>query len=341
MTNQLEMIMKIEVYLHPDMGKGSIKSFIRNWMLVIGMVTGASAYLIYRAVPAIHFCGPALDKAMSVIQPALLFAMLFLTFCRIEPREMRPHKWQIWLLLIQAGLYAILSLILIIFPDADMRCTIEAAMLCMICPTATACAVVTGRLGGSMAGVLSYTVLINLLVAVLIPLMVPLTNPMAGLDFMTASAVILAKVFPLLILPCVLAWIVRYVFPKLHARLLAYTDLSFYIWAVSLTLAIVMSTRYIVRNEDSLTQLVEIAASSALCCAFQFWAGKRIGRKYGCEITAGQALGQKNTVFAIWVGYTFLTPIVSVAGGFYSIWHNCFNTWQLQRVERQKGNQKQ
>lgn len=341
MTNHPEMVVKNEVSLHPVMKKESIRSFIRSWMLVIGMVTGASAYLVYHAIPAIHFCGPALDKTMSVIQPSLLFAMLFLTFCRIEPRDMRPHRWQIWLLLIQTGLYAILSLILIAFPESGMRCAIEAAMLCMICPTATACAVVTGRLGGSMAGVLSYTVLINLLVAVLIPLMVPLTNPMEGLDFMTASALILAKVFPLLILPCVLAWIVRYVFPRLHARLLAYTDLSFYIWAVSLTLAIAMSTRYIVRNEDSQMQLAAIAAASAICCAFQFWAGRRIGRRYGCEITAGQALGQKNTVFAIWVGYTFLTPIVSVAGGFYSIWHNCFNTWQLRRMEQQKGNQKQ
>ncbi|MCI6725792.1 MAG: transporter, partial [Bacteroidales bacterium] len=44
-----------------------------------------------------------------------------------------------------------------------------------------------------------------------------------------------------------------------------------------------------------------------------------------------QALGQKNTVFAIWMGYTFLTPVSSLAGGFYSIWHNIFNAWQLDR----------
>lgn len=324
------------------MKKERITGFLRSWMLVVGMIAGSSAYLVYHAIPELHFCGPVLDRTMAVIQPALLFAMLFLTFCRIEPREMRPHKWQIWLLLIQAVFYAGLSLLLIMFPDIRLRCVIEAAMLCMICPTATACAVVTGRLGGSMAGVLSYTVLVNLLVALLIPLMVPLTNPVEGLDFITASALILAKVFPLLILPCLLAWTIRYLFPVFHAKLLSLTNLAFYIWAISLTLAIAMSTRYIVRNEDSLMQLSCIAIASAVCCAFQFWAGKRIGRRWGCEITAGQALGQKNTVFAIWVGYTFLTPIVSVAGGFYSIWHNFYNTWQLQRREKEKmKNQKQ
>ena len=52
-------------------------------------------------------------------------------------------------------------------------------------------------------------------------------------------------------------------------------------------------------------------------------------------LTAGQALGQKNTVFAIWMGYTFMDPVTSVAGGFYSIWHNCFNTWQLYRRRKE------
>ena len=46
-------------------------------------------------------------------------------------------------------------------------------------------------------------------------------------------------------------------------------------------------------------------------------------------IAGGQALGQKNTVFAIWFAYTFLTPVTAIAGGFYSLWHNLVNTWQL------------
>jgi len=61
------------------------------------------------------------------------------------------------------------------------------------------------------------------------------------------------------------------------------------------------------------------------------------GRKFDDEISGGQALGQKNTVFAIWVGYTFFTPITSIAGGFYSIWHNVFNSWQLYRKNKENG----
>ena len=61
----------------------------------------------------------------------------------------------------------------------------------------------------------------------------------------------------------------------------------------------------------------------------QFWLGRKIGARYEDKITAGQALGQKNTVLAIWIGYTFFTPITAIAGGFYSIWHNVFNSYQL------------
>ena len=318
----------------------TFKKFIRDWMLIIGMLVGAGAYLIYHSMPSLHSAGPMLEAICTHLQPILLFIMLFLSFCKIEPHQMRPHRWQAWLLLIQTALFVGLALLLVwaLRSDgafarriAEARIPIESAMLCLICPTATACAVVTGKLGGNMAGVVTYTILINIAVAFLVPLMVPLLYPMGGMSFGTAFSKILAKVFPLLIMPCICAWIVRYLFPKLHAWLLSYVDLSFYIWAFSLTLAIAMSTRAVVHNEGAPKLLLTIAVISLASCIFQFWAGRSIGAHYGCRISAGQALGQKNTVFQIWMGYTFMNPVTSVAGGFYTIWHNCFNTWQLYR----------
>ena len=78
--------------------------------------------------------------------------------------------------------------------------------------------------------------------------------------------------------------------------------------------------------------LTGIALVSMLCCIIQFAAGRLTGRSIGCRIEASQALGQKNTVFGIWMGYTFWNPIVSVAGGFYTIWHNIHNTRQLYKA---------
>ena len=311
-------------------------NFLKSWMLVIGMVAGASMYLIYHFLPVLHPAGPLLLGFCTHIQPVLLFAMLFLTFSRIEPHELRPHRWQGWLLLIQGGSFVLLALLLVFFPNIPARMGWESLMLCMICPTATACAVVTDKLGGNMAGVLTYTILINIVTAFLVPLFVPLIHPVEGMSFITAFSRILAKVFPLLIMPALAAWLVRYLLPHLHQKLVTYRNLSFYIWAGSLMLAILMSTRAIFHHDGSAWVLFEMAAASLLSCAVQFAAGKAIGARYGSKITAGQSLGQKNTVFGIWMGYTFLDPVTSLAGGFYSIWHNVYNTMQLRNKSKVK-----
>ena len=312
----------------------TFRKFLKDWMLIISMICGASIYLVYHAIEPLHAAGPVLLAGVKVIQPLLLFLMLFLSFCKIEPQQMKPHGWMIWHLLVQCGLFAILSLLLILFPDMKIAVPLEAAALCLICPTATACAVVTGKLGGNMAAVVTYTVLINLAVAIVVPLIVPVMHPVEGLTFGVAFVKILAKVFPLLILPCLLAWLVRYLLPGIHAWLVERAGWSFYLWAVGLCLAILMSVRAIIASRAGVGLVLGIALASLLACAFQFWIGKLIGRRYGSHVSAGQALGQKNTVFAIWMGYTFMTPITSVAGGFYSIWHNCYNTWQLYRKRK-------
>ena len=310
--------------------------FIRDWMLVFSMLTGAGAYILYRCLPFLHPAGPLLLKSVKTIQPLLLFLMLFLSFCKIEPRSMKPHRWMGWLLLVQCLSFLLFSLPLIFCPglNPDLALFVESLMLCFICPTATACAVVTGKLGGNMAGVVTYTVLINMAAAVLVPAVVPLVHPAEGLPFATAFSLIMAKVFPLLIMPCLLAWVVRFLLPGLHARILKFTDLSFYIWALSLSLAILMSARSIYTSGAGALSLIAIAAGSLLACVVQFALGRKIGGKYRCPISAGQALGQKNTVFAIWMGYTFMTPVTSLAGGFYSIWHNCYNSYQLYRKRK-------
>lgn len=332
---------------------------IKDWMLPIAMVTGASVYLIYNALPEpVHKAGPFLSAMVEVLQPLLIFAMLFLTFCRIEPKDLKPHRWHWWLLLIQGGLFTILGLGAVWLAKAlpadhqEWLVLIESAMLCLICPTATAAAVVTRKLGGDVPGITTYIVLINIVAAVLVPLIVPLIQPMAGLTFWEAFSMILAKVLPLLMLPCFCAWLVRYLMPKAHRKLLEWQDLPFNLWVVALVLAIAVTTKAIVKSDMSWILIGAMSLVSLLCCAFQFRAGRYIGSHYkprrpsaqkteerGREIrkvTAGQSLGQKNTVFAIWLGYTFMTPETAIVGGLYSIWHNCYNSWQLYRQNHPK-----
>lgn len=306
--------------------------FLKNWILVISMATGASVYLIYHAIPALHGAGPVLERLCTTLQPLLLFAMLFLSFCKIEPHQLKPHRWQFILLGIQTLMFVAFAFAVYLQPEGALsRIPLEAAMLVFICPTANACAVVTGKLGGDMAGVVTYTVLINLLVAGVAPAVIPLIHPIEGLPFNLAFNHILVKVFPLLILPCLCAWLVRYVFPRLHRRILRHVGLSFYLWAFCLSLAILMCTRSIVLSDAPLRMLGILAAVALVGCMFNFGVGRLVGSFFHCTISAGQALGQKNTILVIWMAYTFMDPVSSVVGGFYSIWQNIFNSWQLSR----------
>ena len=325
--------------------KSSFIKFLKDWMLVIGMISGAGAYLIYMQIPSIHPAGPVLEAICHRAQPILLFLMLFISFCRIEPRQLKPAKWHLRNLLIQVLVFLALCLTVIWALHSTSaaaawiirhRVLFETAMLCIICPTATACAVVTGKLGGDMAQVVMYTILINLIVSVVVPLTVPLLYPQAGITFMTAFSRILAKVFPLLILPCLTAWTVRWIMPGLHEWIASRINLSFYLWSVALTIAVMMSTRAIVKSQVGIWMLIGIAFVSMACCIFQFRIGRLIGKRSGSSIEASQALGQKNTVFGIWMGYTFWNPLVSVAGGFYTIWHNIHNTRQLYKHGQKK-----
>lgn len=338
-----------------------VRKVMREWMLPIAMVTGASMYLIYHVMPEpAHRVGPFLDGVVGFLQPMLIFAMLFLTFCSIEPKDLRPHRWHWWLLLIQGGVFVLLGLLaaglIKWLPDTSHNWVvlIESAMLCFICPTATAAAVVTRKLKGDVSGITTYTVLINLLTALLVPLMLPMIQSARDSDFWTSFGLIMAKVFPLLITPCLAAWLVRYMCPGLYRRVLQYPDLAFYLWSMALTLAIAVTTKSIVKSHMDWWLILAMSGVSLLCCAFQFASGRIIGGSYRPrrvsadvteevlerarqtrKVTAGQSLGQKNTVFAIWMAYTFMTPETAIIGGLYSIWHNVYNSWQLYRAGKQ------
>ena len=203
-------------------------------------------------------------------------------------------------------------------------------MMCLLCPTATAAAVITARLGGNSASLISYTMQINIAVALVAPLFLALSHPVEGMSLASSFLLILGKVFPLLLCPLLCAEAVRKFIPRLHTLLVTKgRNLPFYLWLVALSLAIAMTTRAIAHSNLSIWVMAGIALVSLVCCVVQFAFGRYIGRRNGEIIAGGQSLGQKNTVFAIWFACTFLTPVTAIAGGFYSLWHNLVNTWQL------------
>lgn len=310
--------------------------FIKDWTLIIAILAGIGGYFIYIELPLPVSAHKFSNQLIAIVQPSLIFAMLFLTFTRINPRHLHLRKWHIWLLAIQCGVFAIIACMLIAMPHNGLRVVLEGLMICMICPTATAGAVITRKLGGDVAGITSYTILINLAAAILIPLLVPFVHPNANLDIFKSALIVLIKVFPLLLFPLFAAMLMQRFLPKLTEKIAKQQELSFYLWAISLAIATAVTTRSIMHTHVTLSTILWLITVSLISCVLQFRLGRKIGARYSETITAGQSLGQKNTVFAIWLGYTFFTPVTSIAGGFYSIWHNVINTYQLYKSKKVK-----
>ena len=305
--------------------------FLRSWMLPVSMTIGAVSYLTLARMDMLVPYRDSILKGVSIVQPTLLFLMLLLTFCRIRPSDLRLRRWHFTMLLFQGFGSAMIAAILSVMPPSPWHTIGQGAVLCIICPTATAAVVVTRRLGGDMASVTTYTILINFLAALLLPALLPWMHDGGGNGFVSDLLHIASHTFPILVMPMVVTMLLRLWVPRLVDTLANLHDLPFYLWAVSLSLAIAVTTRSIVHSHQALSFTLGIALVSMLACAIQFALGHRLGQHEQDTISATQACGQKNTVFIIWVGYTFLSPITSLAGGFYSIWHNVYNSYQLYR----------
>ncbi|OAV70812.1 hypothetical protein Barb4_01102 [Bacteroidales bacterium Barb4] len=294
--------------------------FIKRWMLPLAMLTGIAAY-------------PLLSP-LIFLTPFLVFAMLLLTFCKLSPRDIHIRPAHLWLLLIQlTGSIAVYAAICPFNPLVA-----QGALVCILVPTATAAVVITGMLGGNVAFITTYQLLSNIAVALAAPAIFSLVGTHTQMPFLESFLYICRRIVPVLILPLFLAWLIRSLAPAVHRRLTALQEVSFYIWSFSLTLVTASTVNSLV-NQKTHNYTVEfsLAAVSLLICIGQFLLGRRIGRHYGDSVSAGQGLGQKNTILAIWMAYAYLNPISSIAPAAYVLWQNLINSLQLWRKDKRQG----
>ncbi|MEG1563924.1 MAG: transporter [Bacteroides sp.] len=285
--------------------------FLKDWTLPIAMLVGGIGYPLF--------------ITFSFLTPVLIFSMLLLTFCKVTPQELKPKRLHLWLLFIQV--FGALAAYLLLY--RFNKIVAEGVMVCIICPTATAAAVITAKLGGNAASLTTYTLIGNIGAAVAVPLFFPLIEVNPDLSFWSSFLVILGKVFPLLICPFLLAWLLQKFVPRAHRLLLSYHELAFYLWAVSLSIVTARTVSSLVTNSaDGFTEVL-IALSALVACCLQFFWGKTLGSRYNDRISGGQALGQKNTILAIWMAHTYLNPLSSVGPGSYVLWQNIINSYQL------------
>jgi len=316
--------------------------FLKDWTLPVAMGLGALLYLVFAFVPALDGAAVFFAPVMDALLPVFMFGVLFVTFCKVDFHAMRPVWWHLWVLLANLLFVGIVMAVILCPPVAthltpQARILMEALLMCVIAPCATAAAVVTQKLGGSLEQTTTYTFLSNFVTALLVPVCFPLIEKGADVPFLSAFAKILYQVLVLLVLPMLLAYVVKHRWPGLHRRIVSVRDLSFYLWGCSLMIVTGTTVKNIVHAEASAVLLSIIALTGLLVCVVQFAVGRFIGHFFHRAQEAGQALGQKNTAFAIWLAYTYLNPLASVGPGCYILWQNIINSaeiWAAQRKEK-------
>ena len=316
----------------------NIIRFLKEWTLPVAIAFGTVSYLSFYWIPALDEAGDRLAPVFDVLFPLFVFVTLFVTFCKVDFHQMRPHRWHAGVLTAQLALIALnVAVIFYVSDHAEQKTLYEAVLTCIIGPSAAAAPVVVGKLGGNISTMTTYTLISSVVSALLIPLVFPLLEPTAHVDFFTAFLIILNKVSMVLLLPLVLGWLVQHYAHGLQHRIANHPNLSFYTWGISLSITTGITVKNIVHSEATTSLLLWIAVASLVLCFVQFVIGRAIGRRLGEEVNAGQALFQKNTALSIWVAYMYLNPVASVGAGCYVVWQNIINSlelWQKQQADR-------
>ncbi len=272
----------------------------------------------------------AVDAATNFqIAPAMIFAMLFVTFCKVRVSDMRFSKMHLTLLLFQvvmaiATYYLTLPL---------GRIIAQGTMICFLAPIAMGAVAIGAILGANVASIATYSLICNFAIAIIAPYILA-TYGNGECTF----AQIMARVIPLLVFPFIVAQFLRLIWHKAAVWIGSRQQLSFYMWLLSMIITLARTTSFILDYDGDATlyEQLGLALAALIACIVQFTVGRAIGARYSEPTTAGQSLGQKNTMLAVWLSQAFLTPISSIAPTSYIIWQNIANSLQIYLHDRKK-----
>ncbi len=287
---------------------------LKPYMMPISIMIGAFFYIFF--------------NKLAFLTPYLIFAMLFLTYCNLELKNMRLSRLHLWLILIQ-----VFGSVAVFYALSPFNITLaQGAMICVLVPTGTAAPVITGMLKGDVGSLTTYSLMSNICVALAAPVIFSFVGSYQNLPFIESFLTIAQRVFVLLFLPLALAVIVIKFTPKISHKIGSYSSLSFYMWSLALCV-VTGRTMVFILKQDGASHWIEIlvAIGALVMCVSQFVIGRFIGSKYDDTVAGGQGLGQKNTILAIWMAQMYLNPISSIGPGSYVLWQNIINSYQVWR----------
>lgn len=264
----------------------------------------------------------------AFLMPFFLFVMTVLSYTKIKPQDFRLERVHYVLFVAQWIVAAVVYFSINPFNPY----LAQGLALLIITPTATSAAVITMMLGGRIAFIPSFFIPCNVIIAFVAPALIGLIYPNheAG-SYLQSVVAIFGQVIGLLLAPLVIVWFLRFLLPRVHTALEQRAGWTFYFWMIAVSI-ITANTIHTFMNDPRMTLHTGLlyAVGSALLALLLYYIGHKIGGHYGeVQVEARQAFGQKNTILAIWLAYSFMDPVVSIIASFYVIWQNVLNSIEL------------
>lgn len=269
--------------------------------------------------------GWLLSSVLDPLTPAIPYiitAMLFMTFLKVRPQDLRLHSSHWVLLALQIALAALVYLCAVWW-----RHDVAVAMLlCFLTPSATAGPSIVQILGGNTAYTTTYVLLSHLMFVLLVPFVFPYVSGIAlEVSIWEQMWHIFYEVARLILPAIALAWLLVWWCPRWVAHTNPYNaGISYALWLLSLLLLIAHTTVYLQQSQAFVwTDLALVSGLGLLTCAMQYWLGHCLAPYVGSEQHATRhSIGQKNTSLAIWMAAIFLPPLAGIGITSYIIWQN-------------------
>lgn len=268
-----------------------------------------------------------------------LFVMLLLTYTKIAPQDIKLSKTHGVMTIVQ---WVLGILCYVIIEPFDPMVATGVALL-VLTPTATAASVITGMLGGNIAFVTTYMIASNVLIAMIGPVLISLVHPSgAGVNYWEMVLAIFSKVSALLVLPLAIVWALRYALPRVHDKLATFSSWTFWVWAFNIMILMANAIHTFQTNERLTLQYTALLLLITTVVTLSlYYLGGRCAKWTGERVVNGrQTLGQKNTVFSIWLAITFLDPEIAFFPTLYILVQNVINSLELAAYRRDNGTNK-
>ena len=251
------------------------------------------------------------------LAPWIISAMLFFAVLNMPPSAAAPRPKHLLLFVLQLTIGGTLYFIL----SAWDHVIATSLFMCFLAPAAAAAGAMTSLMDGDTGFLL------------------PLLDSHSHLPFWTLSGQIALLVIRMVMLPIVLAWLVRGVMKSMGKTPHPPKKLTYLLWLSSLLFILGKSVSFVLKEgSEQVGLLIASFAVGLLACAIQFTLGSHLARRIGVEeVACRQSMGQKNTALTLWLCITFMHPLVAPGIAGYIAWQNFFLTYYMNRRSRLKG----